>query len=319
MKKKKQIKDGNVIQFPGTSGHLEKEGQTALEEKRFDDAIRLYREALRFETDHAEEMKMALLIAYHESGNHDEGIQLSRDMLHTGEGQYFDVLDLHVLMLIQKKRYQEVADTLSALLEEGLPPDRYEHFAHLKALADRMSVKQHEPKTALFKNDDTMQDKIMKLAELASLDASPYEKELIAVLADNSEHPFVQSMSLGLLREIGTAQSVTVRKFYFEKDVIPVLMDEAFSRPFFKETAAHLDKTIGQENPVLFEQAIELIKQQSFLMHPFDPEVEPSVWAIAAVLHIESLYRPVNDLLNIDPEVEEALSFMKELDEISAF
>ncbi len=319
MKKKKRIKDGNVIQFPGTLGHLEREGQAALEEKRFGDAIRLYTEALRFETDRVEELKMALLIAYHESESYDEGIQLSRGMLHAGEGHYFDVLDLHVLMLIQKKCYQEVGDTLGVLLEEGLPPDRYEHFAHLKALADRMSTKQNSPAAVLFQQEDTMQDKMMKLAELASPGASPYEKELIMMLANTKEHPFVQSMSLGLLREMGTAQNVTVRKFHFEKEVIPVLTDEVFSRPFYKETSAHLDQTIGQENPVLFEQAIELIKQQLFLMHPFDPEVEPSVWANAAVLHIESLYRSVSDLSNIDPEIGKALSFMKELDEILSF
>ncbi|OKL38273.1 tetratricopeptide repeat protein [Domibacillus mangrovi] len=323
MKKKKRVKDGNVIQFPGTLGHLERQGQSALEEKRFDDAIRLYTEALRFNTDGSEELKMALLIAYHESGSYDEGIQLSRSMLHAGEGHYFDVLDLHVLMLIQKKCYQEVADALGVLLEEGLPPDRYEHFAHLKALADRMSVKQNFPSAALFKQEDTMQDKMMKLAELASLDASldasPYETELIKLLANTKEHPFVQSMSLELLREMGTAQHITVRKFHFEKEIIPLLTDEVFTRPYYKETSAHLDQTIGQENPVLFEQAMELIKQQLFLMHPFDPEVEPFVWADAAVLHIESSYRSVNVSSSVDPETGKALSFMKELDEILSF
>ncbi|OLN23511.1 hypothetical protein BTO30_06005 [Domibacillus antri] len=319
MKKKKRIKQGNVIQFPGTVDHLDKKGQRALEEKRFDDAILHYTEALRFETDRTEELKMALLIAYHESGSYDEGIELSRDMLHAGEGHYFDVLDMHVLMLIQKKRYKEVADTLSALLEEGLPPDRYEHFAHLKALADRMSAKQQEPAAALFSKDDTMQNKMMKLAELAAHDAAPYETELIHLLDDGSEHPFIQSMALGLLREIGTVQKVTVRKFHFEKEVIPVMMDEAFSRPFFKEAADHLEKTVGQENPALFAQVLDLVKQQLFLLHPFDPEQEPAVWAEAAVFRIETLYRSVNALSDMNPEVEKALLFMKELDEISAF
>lgn len=319
MKKKKRIKDGNVIQFPGTLGHLEREGQKALEEKRFDDAIRFYTEALRFETDRAEELKMALLIAYHESGSYDKGIQLSRSMLHAGEGHYFDVLDLHVLMLIQKKCYQEVGDTLGALLEEGLPPDRYEHFAHLKALADRMSIKPNMPAEALFKQEDTLQEKMIKLAELGPNGAAPYEKELIKMLANKKEHPFIQSISLGLLREMGTAENVIVRKFHFEKEVIPVLTDEAFSRPFYKGTYAHLDQTISQENPVLFGQAVEMIKQQLFLMHPFDPEVEPFVWADAAVLYIESLYQSGDTLSNIDNEIEKALLFMKELDEISSF
>ncbi|OMP67526.1 tetratricopeptide repeat protein [Domibacillus epiphyticus] len=319
MKKKKRIKKGNVIQFPGTSTHLEKEGQIALEEKRFDDAIRLYKEALRFETDRTEELKMALLIAFHESGSVDEGIELSREMLHAGEGHYFDVLDLHVLMLIQKKRFKEVADTLSALLEEGLPPDRYEHFAHLKALADRMTVKQYESASAFLNKNETVQEKMMKLAELSTLDASPYERELINLLADPSEHPFIQSMALGLLTEIGSTQKVTVRKFHFEKEIIPVLTSEAFSRPFFKEAAAHLEETIGQENPVLFEQVMDLIKQQLFLLQPFDPDVEAAVWSKAAILHIESLYRSVDSSSTIDQEAAKALLFMQELDEISAF
>lgn len=316
MKKKKRIKQGNIIQFPGTVPHLERQGRQALEEKRFDDAVRYYTEALRFETESREELKMALLIAYHEGGIYDEGINLSRSMLHAGEGHYYDVMDLHVLMLIQKRRYNEVADTLSALLEEGLPPDRYEHFAHLKALADRMSEKQH---TSLFKKEDSMQDKVMKMAELASLDASPYEKELINIVGDQTEHPFIQTMAFGLLREIGTIEKVTVRKLQLEKQVIPAVTDEAFARPFFITACKHLEEIAGQENPALCKQAMELLKQQVFLLHPFDPELPPETWAEAAYFKIEQLYQPDASTETIDPEVEKALAFMKELDEISAF
>jgi hypothetical protein len=315
MKKKKRKRSGNVVQFPGTSARLEQQGQQALEEKRFDEAIRLYTEALRFEEGRQEEIKTALLIAYHESGSHDEGIKLSREMLHAGEGHYFDVLDLHVLMLIQKRRYKEVADTLSVLIEEGLPPDRYEHFAHLKALADRMSAKQQE---SLFKAEDTMQDKMMKLAELAKFDAAPFEEELIYMAGDQTEHPFIQTMALGLLREIGTAKNVTVRKFHFEKKVIPAVTDEAFSRPFFLELMQLLEQTTGQNNPALFEQAVDMLKQYQFLLHPFDPDFSAAKWAEAAVVKVNQLYEPV-EINEIDPELHKALAFMKELDEISAF
>lgn len=315
VKKKKRTKFGNVVQFPGTSAQLEQQGQQALEEKRFDEAIRLYTEALRFEEGRQEEIKMALLIAYHESGSHDAGIVLSREMLHAGEGHYFDVLDLHVLMLIQKRRYKEVADTLSVLLEEGLPPDRYEHFAHLKALTDRMSAKQQE---SLFKAEDSIQDKMMKLAELSKFDAAPFEEELIHIAGDQAEHPFIQTVVIGLLREIGTAKNVTVRKFYFEKELIPAITDEAFNRPFFLEVIQHLEQTAGQNNPALFEQAVELIKQYQFLLHPFDPDVLPEKWAEAIILKIKQLYEPVK-MDEIDPDIEQALAFMQELDEISAF
>ncbi|MET1032612.1 hypothetical protein [Domibacillus tundrae] len=315
MKKKKRAKSGNVVQFPGTSARLEQQGQQALEEKRFDEAIRFYTEALRFEEGRQEEIKMALLIAYHESGSHDAGIDLSREMLRAGEGHYFDVLDLHVLMLIQKRRYKEVADTLSVLLEEGLPPDRYEHFAHLKALADRMSAKQQD---SLFKVGDSIQDKMMKLSELAKFDAAPFEEELIHIAGDQTEHPFIQTVALGLLREMGTAKNVTVRKFHFEKKVIPAITDEAFNGPFFLEVMQCLEKTAGQNNPALFAQAVELTKQYQFLLHPFDPDISSEKWAEAIVLKINQLYEPV-EMNKIDPDIDQALAFMQELDEISAF
>ncbi len=317
MKKKKRVKEGNVVQFPGTVPHLEKQGREALEEKRFDDAVRFYTEALRFKTDQQEEIKMALLIAYYEGGMHDEGIDLSRAMLHAGEGHYFDVMDLHILMLIQKRRYKEVADTLSALLEEGLPADRYEHFAHLKALADRMGEKQQ--KEPLFETEETVQAKTMKLAELAALDASPYETELINIAGDPLEHPFIQTMVLGLLRDIGTAKNITVRKFQFEKNIIPAITDEAFNRPFFQTVLEKLEEKVGQENPALCKQAAELVKQQVFLLHPFDPEVSPENWAKAAIIKINSHYGHGDEVGEINAEIKKALAFMKELDEISAF
>lgn len=315
LKKKRIKKSGNVVQFPGTSARLQQQGQQALEEKRFDEAIRLYTEALRFDEGHQEEIKTALLIAYHESGNHDEGIELSRAMLHAGEGHYFDVLDLHVLMLIQKRRYKEVADTLSVLLEEGLPPDRYEHFAHLKALADRMSVKKEE---TLFKTDDSFQDKMMKLAELAKTDAAPFEKELIDRAGDQTEHPFIQTMALGLLRDIGTAERVLVRKFHFEKEVIPVMEGEVFSHPFFRGVIQYLEETAGQNDPALCEQAVELARQYQFLLYPFDPPASVEQWTEALVLKISRLYE-MSSTEEGTSEGEAALQFMKELDEISAF
>ncbi|WP_050181190.1 hypothetical protein [Domibacillus robiginosus] len=315
MKKKKRKKSGNVVQFPGTSARLQQQGQQALEKKRFDEAIRLYTEALRFEDEHQEDIKTALLIAYHESGSHDEGIELSRAMLHAGEGQYFDVLDLHVLMLIQKRRYKEVAETLSVLLEEGLPPDRYEHFAHLKALADRMSVKKEE---VLFKPSDFLQDKIMKLAELAKTDPAPFKEELIDRAGDKTEHPFIQTMAIGLLRDIGTAEKVWVRKFQLEKEIIPVMEGEAFSQPFFKEVIELLEETAGQNEPALFEQAVELARQYQFLLYPFDPPASIEQWAEAIAAKIKRLYE-MDSVKEVSAEMEAALLFMKELDEISAF
>lgn len=315
MKKRNRKKSGNIVQFPGTSFRLQEQGQQALEEKRFDDAIRLYTEALRFEEDNQEEIKTALLIAYHESGSHDEGIELSREMLHAGEGHYFDVLDLHVLMLIQKRRYKEVADTLSVLLEEGLPPDRYEHFAHLKALADRMSVKKEE---SLFKPGDALQDKMMKLAELAKTDAAPFEEELINRAGDKTEHPFIQTMALGLLREIGTAERVLVRKFHFEKEFVPVMADEAFSQPFFREVIQYLEHSAGQNEPALCEQAVEVARQYQFLLYPFEPPASIEQWAEAVMIKVRSLYES-EQTDTASAKIEQVLLFMKELDEISAF
>ncbi|WP_046173995.1 hypothetical protein [Domibacillus indicus] len=315
MKKKIRKRSGNIIQFPGTSVRLEQQGQQALEEKRFDEAIRLYTEALRFEEGHQEEIKMALLIAYHESGSYDKGIELSREMLHAGEGRYFDVLDLQVLMLIQKRRYREVSDTLSALLEEGLPPDRYEHFAHLKALADRMSTKKE---AALFKAEDSLQDKTMRLAELAKSDAGPFEEELIHIVGNRAEHPFVQTMAFGLLREIGTAKSIPVRKFHFEKMMIPAITDEAFRQPFFLAVIQCLEQAAGQNNPALAEQAVELVKHYQFLLHPFEPESSPEKWAEASLLKLKQMYEPAEEK-KVDQAAAKVLDFMQELDEISAF
>lgn len=315
MKRKNRKQSGNIVPFPGTSARLEQKGQQALEEKRFDEAIRCYSEALRFDDSRQEELKMALLIAYHESGSHEEGIELSRDMLLKGEGHYFDVLDLHVLMLIQRKRYKEVADTLSVLMEEGLPSDRYEHFAHLKALADRMSVKKE---TVLFRPEDGLQEKMMKLAELGKTDAAPFEKELIQLVQNEAEHPFIQTIALGLLREIGTAEKITVKKVQREKELVPVLTDEAFQQPFFQSVMDGLDQSAGQDNPALYEQAAELVKQYQFLLHPFHPEVSPEKWVEAVLLKINAMYEQDAEKTE-DAEVAKALAVMKELDEISAF
>jgi hypothetical protein len=158
----------------------------------------------------------------------------------------------------------------------------------------------------------------MRLAELAKVNAAPFEEELIYITGNKNEHPFIQTMAFGLLREIGTAKSIIVRKFHFEKKIIPAITDEAFNRPYFLAVMEHLEQMAGQHNPVLYEQAAELVKHYQFLMHPFDPDILPGKWADASLLKMKQMYEQ-GEAEEIDPEIAKAWAFMQELDEISAF
>ncbi|WP_203361581.1 hypothetical protein [Bacillus sp. REN10] len=320
MKKKKWIKKGNLFVFPGTAQELIRKGRVALEENDYNHAVLYLKEALQYPLEEEGDVKMALLLALYESGQDEQALSLCTDMLHQGIGEYFDVLDVYILILMQQKKYEEIYTTLSALMEEKqLPEAKRENFERLLALSNKMKQAPSTKETRLFSGQESLQEQTMKLMELVNQNIHPYKRELAALLKDAATHPFVQTLVLNVLKEHGVEQLTEVKKFSFHQQVVPAMLKDVFENPYYQEVIHLLEEQLSQTNPVLLEQAKEYVQRHFFLLYPFEPEdVSPESWVKASLCLLQSYYEEAPDEGELDKEVSRSLAFMKELDEISS-
>lgn len=322
MKKKKWDRKGNIFIFPGTAQALIQKGRSALEKKDYDEAASFLSEALKYPLAEEGDVKTALLLALYESGRYDSALELCSDMLHKGLGDYYDVLDIYVLILMQKKQYNTIFSTLSALMEEKqLPEDKREYFERLLELSQKMMNAPEAKWEKLFTGEESLREQTLKLMELTHVNIHPYYNELATMLEREDTHPFLQTLVINVLKEHGIEKTVTVKKFCFEGTFIPVELADAFEKEYFKEVIHFLVEELADKDPVQLEQAKEIVKRHFFLMYPFEPKgISPAGWAKASLQQLRAYYEDADLELGDeqDQEMVMSLNFMRKLDEISS-
>ncbi|KKB43382.1 hypothetical protein [Bacillus thermotolerans] len=320
MKRKKWDRKGNIFIFPGTSEALIQKGRAALEEKNYDQAVIFLSEALEYAADQEGDIKMALLLALYESGQHDPALEICMDMLHQGLGDYYDVLDIYMLILMHQKKYEEMSSMLTALMEEKEFPDKKkEYFESLLSLSNKMNMSPEKEWQPLFSGKEGIREQMLKLMELTHVNIQPYMGELTAFLRDQEAHPFLQTLALNVLKEHGVEKPVEVRKFQFKETVIPAELPDAFEKGYFKGVIRQLETELADTNPVLLEQAVEMTKRHFSLLYPFEPaHISMPDWTEAVLLLLDTYYEG-RDLEpeGVNPSVYSGLAFIRRLDEIS--
>lgn len=107
MKKRERVKSkDNVIFFPGLEKKLTDLGLECLQLKKFDDAIDLLEEARVLDPEN-EDILIGLVMAYFEASAFKKAKELANIMLLKGIGDYFQMVDLYLTILIQLHEYPD--------------------------------------------------------------------------------------------------------------------------------------------------------------------------------------------------------------------
>ncbi|MBS4173736.1 tetratricopeptide repeat protein [Bacillus sp. FJAT-49736] len=331
MKKyKKYIKKENIVYFPGLPERLLSMGIEQLDLKNFEAALSFLLQAREMDEE-SPEIQAALLVALFETGNYTEAKILCEQMLKTGIGDYFETIDIYLLVLIHLKEYNKAAETINALLEEKeVPFHKLEHYEKLMEFSERRSdigmnnfTISNENKLDL--TSMPLQEQIFATAELMNTNIQPYIDDFIQILNDSNQHPFLQTMILNLLKEHGNEKKIKIQKFHYSDMVIPAELPPLFETPFYKELNEQLQIKIEQENPSLYEQIKTIMDKHFFLLYPFelDPE-EVTLWAASYQTLGQELYgeqidnQKIREVYEIkETAFKKSLEFLHKLEEIS--
>jgi tetratricopeptide (TPR) repeat protein len=312
-RKRRQLrKHGKVIVMPGTFERLMDDGLRAVSEERYDEAAPLIRQALTYEPGHAS-LLGALTVALYELREYAEAKEVSTRYLQAGPSNYIEAMELYLSICIQLRDYDEVEDTISALLEEGIiPEERREKFVYLQGLNRRLLDRYEEP-------PDTPEGP-PELEEFLALPEGEQHERLSSVpdnelsgwsgfLAGLAEHesalPLVVTYALVLLAGIGYDSPVTVQKFGVRETVIPARLPG----PGDMQKAGEVEdilKDLFTQDPSKEQIAVQLLRTYRFTAYPFEwPGHSSAEVADAYHTYIESLFdgtdagaHPVIDLIN---------------------
>lgn len=313
MKKREQIKrKDNVVYFPGIEKRLTVKGLESLEKKKFNEAITLLEEARELDQDN-DDILIGLVLAYFEAGSFKKAKVLANEMLLKGIGDYFQMVDLYLTVLIQLHEYQEIVSTIEVLLEEKeIPPEKHDHFLTILQFSRRMAENRQPaeveveipPKVQELNliSKNNLNEQLLVVAGLAEKNIRPYLEEIADYLKDETGHPFIKTMLLTLLKEQEINQELVVGKFFKKQPFIPLELPEVRVQPRMIEVKALLEDRLESENPGLFENIIGMVERTFFISYPFELEPKnPAAWA--AAFHILS-----QEYLGIEQEISRIAS-----------
>lgn len=331
MKKRERAKKiGNVIFFPGIEQRLKDKGLESLQMKKYGEAITLLEEAKELNPEDGE-ILIGLVLAYIEASSYKKAKALTNDMLLKGIGDYFQIVDLHLSILIQLHEYEEIVTTLEVLLEEKeFPPDKHNHFLTILQFSKRMSennkVEEDLPERKLnLLSLHNLTEQMVVISNLAERNIRPYILEIQDYLSSDEGHPFLKTMLLTLLKDQEFEKDVKVRKFNLEVKVVPSQLPEVQLQPKMKEVEQRLADILENNDPVLFENIIGLLERFFFISFPFELQPE-SANAWAAAFHllgqeyfgIEPKINEISNDYQVPREtIELAMTKIREVEEIS--
>lgn len=278
-------RSGKIIPFPMLKERLIEMGMDALNNKNYEEALELLFEARQWDSNHPE-IDFGIAICFMELGDFVSAKQICKEMLHQAKGNYFQVLQMYLTILVQLGQYEEVEATIEAVLEENkLPSTHAEQFYKLLDLSRKMT--EANPKAAEDEDDDLfllIDKQLFFVQTLKNKSAEGYLDTIQKMLLSKTVHPIVKTMLLQLLRDQEISESMKVTKFGESIVVKPDRLHDLLETPFAKKVINLLDDVLGNENPTLFEAVKEMWIRHLYVMYPFQPIPDNhALWA--ASLH----------------------------------
>jgi tetratricopeptide (TPR) repeat protein len=295
MKKRDRKKlNDKVILFPDLEKRLLEKGLEKMQQKRFREATEHLEEAKQLDPENSD-IHIGLVLAYFEWGSLQKAKEIAADMLQKGIGEYIQIIDLYLMILVQLHQYDEIVTTIEILLEEKeIPMEKYESFTQMLEFSRRMAMqkpkKENEEAIEEWDKDldlfsiKTQQEQMNIAAQLAARNIRSYIGEINTYLQSKEGSPFFKTMLLNVLIEHEYNKEVLVEKMGKTLSIIPAQLPPVHKQPEIKSLLTLLSSQIEHEDPILFENIKSLINRHSFLLYPF-PLVTYEENAFAAAYH----------------------------------
>ncbi|HHW37630.1 MAG TPA: tetratricopeptide repeat protein [Bacillales bacterium] len=292
MKKKKQSNNSKIIPFPNLEDRLLNNGMEALKEKKYKDALQFFYQFTAFNQSYPE-VQIGIVVCLLELGLYEDAKEKCERLLQEDIGDYFNVMQIYITILIQLSEYDQVVTLLEALFEEEkVPPEHAGELFHLLEFSRKGSDHLYGPSSQIESSvniqalghileSGNISEQLQAIQNLRKETTLSEITELLKnLLGNRNTHPVVQSMVLQLMIEKEIHESVIVQKFDWTMKLDLDEVVEVYEQPFTIQVLNKLEDILIHENPTLFEAVKELWERFLFVLFPFQPEpLDVMIWA----------------------------------------
>jgi tetratricopeptide (TPR) repeat protein len=329
--KKERIKS-NIIRFPNLSGRLLEKGMDTLKNKKYEVSLSCFEQLLQSDAMHPQG-NLGLVLSLVELGRLQEAKVRCDKMLKEGIGEYYDVLQIYLSILVQLSEYITVVTVIEAVLEEQkIPAEKAETFYQLLQFSRKVIEQEGIPE--IKENPEKMVKENPNLSSLNDMLASDRaDSQWIAVqqlkklgseltvplfeafLLDKSKHPAVKSLILQYFKENNLNKTVRLEKYGQIKEVDITQLEEWNEQPFYIEVKSLIQDELEQNNPSLLDIALAVWKDYTLALYPFLPDPKNKVlWSEAAIVAASVLCGLEEEFDDGDKELQHAVKLLVELE-----
>lgn len=294
--KRTSKKDQNVILYPGLVKRLIEEGMSALKKKDAQTAYDFFASAEEHEPNHPQ-VRIGKVLSLVEMGQLEQAKEQTSLLLREDIGNYYENLQVHISLLVQLGRYQEVVSLLDAVLTENRIPSQYAesfyqllHFSRqmiddkellAEAEAELEEAEEVSEKVLLALSSEQVERQAWAIQQLRTNSVDEVVQALIAYIEDETHDLLLRSLALQALRTNRVSQPIHIKKLGRSQTVSPDQIDDIFDLKFGQEVVERLSEKLEHENPLLYEMANQLCWAHIYALYPFLPEPsEPDVWTV---------------------------------------
>ncbi|MDQ0208029.1 tetratricopeptide repeat protein [Alkalicoccobacillus murimartini] len=292
--------ESNIVLYPGLVRRLLELGMDSLKAKDGQAAYDYFQQAEKVEPENPK-VRFGMMLSLVELGRLDEAVQMTDKLLKEGTGDYFENLQVHISLLVQLSRYEEVIEILDAVLAENrFPPQHAETLYKLLHFSRQMTdgyfstefyPTEVEPDDSGILQTEHLQSDSPEVQwqAIQSLNKANLHKatpELITYIEDPNKDLLLRSYALQLLMKWEISSEVTISKLGRTKTIVPAkLVGSDGMTAFSNKIKDILSEQLEHENPILHEMATQLMIMHLLVLFPFLPE-ENEVNVYAASFHL---------------------------------
>ncbi|WP_067843948.1 DUF3196 family protein [Amphibacillus sediminis] len=318
-------KQKNIVLFPKQRQELEQQGYQAIQDKDYRTALKLFNQLLEFgATD--QEIALGKLTSLIELGRQREAEQFCETLIALKDDHYYSYINIYATLLFQFHKHKEVAQLLTEVLEDRQIPDSFESqlkklFEVNQPLVDEQIEQEvvitKRELTEALKNQDTMAQWHL-VNHLQKVDIKPYLALFEEMLKNETVHPVIKTVIVGLLQASAINREFSVSKFGQQLQINPTTYPYMSDHPFrtqLKEGLANIE----QDNPSFYAFANKLIDRYFYVHYPMVPEhTELEAMQVAVIAIVEASFDPQQSLneAEYDPTTIKMINRLVECEQI---
>jgi tetratricopeptide (TPR) repeat protein len=308
--------ENKIIQYPNLKHKLLEKGTELLQEKQYHEALTCFQQLIDLGEEEPEAF-IGSVICFMEIGELEKAKQRCKEILFSDQGDYFEVLNIYLSILIQLEEYDEVVKMVEAILSENQAPHhQIESLEQLLTFSKKMLSEKHVGREQ--QDHDFVQKEVNRLLEekssekqwliiqqLNKIDHPKIINVFKDYVEDGNQDPVLVSIVLQMLHAKGCEDTVNVTKFGREIEVNLQDLQDVFQMPIAHEVVAALKRVIEQNNPILYEQATQVWWNYLLVIYPFVPnESDAKIWAAALHATVNEMNGLEDELTNLEHDYE---------------